>query len=189
MVEQPDERRARHHRLQPGKTARVGAFLHHRQQEVERVADHLGREVLDDREPAVQPPGGERGAARRAGHAHQARHARSPALKRLDEFEQARPLDRVGLGGLGAVAPPEAEHGAQRPVAPEQPIERAGLQRVVASLYALREAEQIRDQATAGMRDQMQFGILGQEFLDQLGGVVDRADREDRCSKAYTWRP
>ena len=104
VVQQPGQRRARHHRFQPGQGARVGALLDHREQELERVgegglAQGLAGEEVQHRQPAVEPSGGERGAARRAGHAHEAGDADLAGGQFGEEFGEGG-----AVGGVGGVA-------------------------------------------------------------------------------------
>ncbi len=91
VVQQPGQRRAGHHRLQPGQGTWVGALLDHREQEVEAVgeqaaAERAPGEEVEHRQPAVEAAGGERGAARRARGAHEAGDADLALDQQLDEL-------------------------------------------------------------------------------------------------------
>ena len=85
VLQQPRQRCARHHRLEPRQGARIGALLHHREQEVGGIGDQpVARQQVDDAEPPVEAARSERGAARRAGDAHEAAHADAARVEQLD---------------------------------------------------------------------------------------------------------
>ena len=175
VVEQAGERGARHHRLGARQRARVGAFLHHREQEIHRVAEQAvtGQEI-EHRQPAVQPAGGERGAARRTGHPHEAAH---PDLPRLEFAQQRRQQCAIRLiGGVagrfgGGVQRPEADLFRQRAIGGEQCVQ-PPLDQVEVRAFA--QTQQFAHQPAARMTDQMQFGPLLQP-LHQRQRIGDRA--------------
>ena len=169
VVQQSGQRRARHHRFQPGQGARVGALLDHREQELERVgegglAQGLAGEEVQHRQPAVEPAGGERGAARRAGHAHEAGDADLADGEFADEFGEGGAVGVVsGVALLEFVRRQrqQAELVGDRAVGGEQ-LREAGLVELRRHALALAEAQQLADQAAARMADQMQLRALGQ---------------------------
>jgi hypothetical protein len=104
-VEQAHQPRFRHHRLEAGELARIAAPFDHRRDEGGQVLGlrehrHAAAEagepeqVDDDAQIAIQPPRGQRGAARRAGDAHEALDAQ--ALRREYLAERLQKC-RIGL--------------------------------------------------------------------------------------------
>ena len=186
MVQQAHDGRAGHHRFQAGQHARVGALAQHGRHEVERLGcqrhmlqtgDAAG--VEQQRKPAVQPAGGERGTHGRAGDAHE---ARDPELLRIEYFGQLQ--QRVPVGGVvflqplfaGFVQRFDVQLLRDRHVADEQPLQHLGAQRVAAA-QSLPQTQQLADQATARVADQMQRGALRHRF-GQFECVLDRTDGE-----------
>lgn len=124
-VEQGDEGRIRHHRLQARQHARIAALPDHREQESlqQAVADRqrlgsrqqlarrveaLAQQVEHRARPAVEPTRGQRGALRRTGHAHEALDADAPGRQLAVELAQRLGLDVEGRApaalGLGEKA-------------------------------------------------------------------------------------
>ena len=181
VVQQPGQRRAGHHRLQPGQGARVGALLDHREQEVEAVgeqaaAERAPGEEVEHRQPAVEAAGGERGAARRACGAHEAGDADLALDQQLDELGERRAVGIVGVVArlrlLGRQRL-QAELLGDRAVGGEQGVQALGVEQAAHAL-ALSEAEQLADQAAARVADQVQLGVLRQAARERER-VRDRA--------------
>ena len=186
-VEQRHQGRVGHHRFQARQDARVAALLHHGQQEghgaignaavVQQVEHHAG--------PAVEAARHQGGAARRAGHAHEAGDADGARLQFQAQLAQARRI-RV-------VAAASAQPRLRREVVDIVAVERfaahgvfaqslqavAGQVDGAAAVDALRPRQQFAHQAAARMTEQVQHGAVrqlaheGQRVLD--GAVAEAA--------------
>ncbi len=98
-VEVADQGSARHHRGQAWQGLRIRALLDHGQDQLlHPVSDgaaeerHLGDQERHHRQPAIEPPGGERGSARGAGDAHEALHPRALLAQLRDQLGQIAPV-------------------------------------------------------------------------------------------------
>ena len=165
-AQQLRQRGLRHHRLQPGQGARVGALLHHLEQEVDAVAQPAGwRQCADDRQPAVEPARRQGGATRRAGHANKALHLQAALIQLRQQAFQ------VGLVGgvvvaqlLRAAAGQQAQAGQRllRLAALEHARGQRFAHRVAALLLTLGQRQQFAHQAAARVRHQVQPRLGGQ---------------------------
>ncbi|KFB66390.1 MAG: hypothetical protein CAPSK01_004279 [Candidatus Accumulibacter vicinus] len=154
MLQQTRQRRAGQHRLEARQGARIGPLLEDRQQEIEQVfTDTVRHEILEHRQPAVEPAGSERRAARRTGDTDEAAHADGFGVENSEQLDQCSAVGCVGLVArrhrrfVERAQPELCGDGA---IGLEQGLGKTLRERIVAPL-AFAEAQQFADQTAARM--------------------------------------
>ena len=162
-VDQADERRLRHHRLQTRQLVRLGAALQHAEQHLlDEGVDAAGAQrrnqlqrVQQHREVDVEAPARQRGAARRTGDADE---ALDPDLLLLQQRRQ--PPQRLPLLGALRLEARQLRLGEGLPSGGHVAV-----------------AEQFPHQSAARVADEVEPGAVRQP-LGQIEGIVDGAGRQ-----------
>ena len=179
------QRAVRHHRRQARHGRRIGALARDVAEKLGQGLDHRQLRQLhrpaQHRDVGVEAFAGEQGAARRAGHAHDALDHDVVPVEQLDQLGEGVALCfERGSHRLAAVGAERLQVDQRQGVGLEQ-----GLVGVFEPLDARRAHQHLGHQAAAGVGEQAQPGIWraglrqGQRVVDRTladGGVVERVD-------------